>query len=227
MVQAGQRSGGQATIVLGPGLACPRQRTQPGVGWQGGDGTRSYFLATTEAPGRRFYFLGRRSEHGGVGWGGVGPSSFPGARQKTSTTHKKGRGFLARRERRRASAEQRGTSKAPQTFNRHNRPIWKTRLFSAQRLRRRASDGHNPSPGQPEDDCLYQNSSMEFPPLAATTPERKRNRGASRPSAIGPSTISERPWPYPGYRAELFAKRWSIASNHSQSSSERAPRIRF
>ena len=41
----------------------------------------------------------------------------------------------------------------------------------------------------------------------------------------GFSTISAKPWPYPVTTPELFAKRLSLASSHTQTSSERAPRI--
>ena len=42
---------------------------------------------------------------------------------------------------------------------------------------------------------------------------------------IGSSTISAKPWTCPWHRAELFAKRLSLASSYTQRSSERAPRI--
>ena len=188
---------------------------------------RSSFLATPGAPTKHPDKQGRRSEHGGVEWGGATRDSGPGTRGKTSTTSIKGRGFRASPTRRRPSAEQRRTSKDQKTFNRHNRPILKTRPLSAQRPCRRHGERPQPEPKQPEDDCFYKTKSTEFPPPAATTPERKRNRGASFTSAIGPSTISAKRWPYPGTTPELFTKRLSLASRHSQLFSERGPRTRF
>ena len=82
----------------------PASASDPG-GWWGG-GTRSCFLTILGAPAIHPDKQGRRSELGGVGWGGVARDPGPGARGIISQTSTKGRVVPARPTRRRPYAEQ-------------------------------------------------------------------------------------------------------------------------
>ena len=98
----GSGDGGRPPPSSAP--AWPASASETCLGRWGG--TRSYFTATPGAPVKPSDKQGRRSELGGVGWGGVAQDPGPGARAIISQTSTKGRVVPARPTRRRPYAEQ-------------------------------------------------------------------------------------------------------------------------